>query len=38
MTSDPVVEGDYKDYRVDSLFSTEFRHSQFREELCETSA
>ena len=35
-SSDPVIEGDYTHYAVESLFSTEFSYSRFREELCGT--
>ena len=36
LSGGPVIEGDYTEYIMDSLFSTEFRYSRFREELCET--
>lgn len=32
--NDPVIEGNYADYRVDSAFATEFQYSHFEENRC----
>ena len=32
--NDPVIEGDYRQYKVESLFSTEFAYSHFDEGSC----
>ena len=34
--SNSVIEGDYMNYKVDSLFETEFPFSQFMESYCNT--
>ena len=35
--NDSVIEGSYVDYRVDSMFSSNFTFSYFDEEACEPS-
>ena len=32
--NDPVIEGNYTDYEVSSLFSTQFKYEQFDETRC----
>ncbi len=32
--NDPVIEGDYKEYIVDSLFGTAFTYGRFDEDVC----
>lgn len=32
--NDPVIEGSYKDYRVDGLFGHNFAYSQFSADMC----
>ena len=32
--NDPVIEGSYADYKVDSLFATDFKYSHFDESRC----
>ena len=32
--NDPVIEGSYRDYKVDSLFATDFKYSHFNESRC----
>ena len=33
--NDPVIEGDYRDYIVDSRFDTDFKYSTFKTEMCD---
>ena len=32
--NDPVIEGNYKEYKVNSLFATDFKYSHFDETQC----
>ena len=34
LNSDPVIEGDYTEYTMDSLFDTEYNHTRFDQDLC----
>ena len=34
--NDSVIQGTYRDYRVDSMFSSAFTFSHFDEDLCPT--
>ena len=32
--NDPVIEGNYREYKVDSLFATNFKYAHFEESRC----